>query len=115
MKYVSQNLFMRSLLIGDEVLAEQEVATKDVNLTVDEVTLAQALAALKRARATRQEILPPSRGSCRPDLGAHVWICQILQEISQKRTRERMSDQEAKEIKAEAREIMPQPSTVNCS
>ncbi|GJX90821.1 retrovirus-related pol polyprotein from transposon TNT 1-94 [Tanacetum coccineum] len=28
-----------------------------------------------------------------------------------KRTRERMSDQEAKEIKAEAREIMPQPST----
>ncbi|GJW81261.1 hypothetical protein Tco_0145236 [Tanacetum coccineum] len=33
----------------------------------------------------------------------------------QKRTRERMSDQEAKEIKAEAREIMPQPSTVNCS
>ncbi|GJV44151.1 hypothetical protein Tco_1428687, partial [Tanacetum coccineum] len=37
-----------------------------------------------------------------------VWICQISQEISQKRTRERMSDQEAKEI-------MPQPSTVNCS
>ncbi|GJV37961.1 hypothetical protein Tco_1410438, partial [Tanacetum coccineum] len=26
-----------------------------------------------------------------------------------------MSDQEAKEIKAEARKIMPQPSTVNCS
>ncbi|GKF26536.1 hypothetical protein Tco_0082430, partial [Tanacetum coccineum] len=44
-----------------------------------------------------------------------VWICQISQEISQKRTRERMSDQEAKEIKAEAREIMPQPSTVNQS
>ncbi|GKF88219.1 hypothetical protein Tco_0259096, partial [Tanacetum coccineum] len=44
-----------------------------------------------------------------------VWICQISQEISQKRTRERMSDQEAKEIKAEAREIMPQPSSVNCS
>ncbi|GJU15945.1 hypothetical protein Tco_1143911 [Tanacetum coccineum] len=34
-------------LTGDEVLAEQEVPTKDVNLTVDEVTLAQALAALK--------------------------------------------------------------------
>ncbi|GJY99471.1 ribonuclease H-like domain-containing protein, partial [Tanacetum coccineum] len=46
---------------------------------------------------------------------AMVWICQILQEISQKRTRERMSDQEAKEIKAKAREIMPQPSTVNYS
>ncbi|GJY78989.1 hypothetical protein Tco_0484790 [Tanacetum coccineum] len=43
-----------------------------------------------------------------------VWICQISQENSQKRTRERMSDQEAKDLKAEAREIMPQPSTVNC-
>ncbi|GJX07646.1 retrovirus-related pol polyprotein from transposon 17.6 [Tanacetum coccineum] len=42
---------------------------------------------------------------------AVVWICQISQEISQKRTRERMSDQEAKDLKAEAREIMPQPST----
>ncbi|GJV52538.1 phospholipase-like, aminotransferase-like mobile domain protein [Tanacetum coccineum] len=40
-----------------------------------------------------------------------VWICQILQEISQKRTRKRMSDQEAKEIEAKAREIMLQPST----
>ncbi|GJS82395.1 ribonuclease H-like domain-containing protein [Tanacetum coccineum] len=45
---------------------------------------------------------------------SRVWICQISQEISQKRTRERMSDQEAKDLKAEAREIMPQPSTVNC-
>ncbi|GJR82882.1 hypothetical protein Tco_0153667 [Tanacetum coccineum] len=44
----------------------------------------------------------------------NVWICQISQEISQKRTRERMSDQEAKDLKAKAREIMPQPSTVNC-
>ncbi|GJS02804.1 hypothetical protein Tco_0319312 [Tanacetum coccineum] len=35
---------------------------------------------------------------------AIVWISQISQEISQKRTRERMSDQEAKEIKAKARE-----------
>ncbi|GJZ95880.1 hypothetical protein Tco_0668214, partial [Tanacetum coccineum] len=40
-----------------------------------------------------------------------VWICQISQENSQKRTREWMSDQEAKEIEAKAREIMPQPST----
>ncbi|GJX82247.1 retrovirus-related pol polyprotein from transposon TNT 1-94 [Tanacetum coccineum] len=34
------------------------------------------------------------------DVFVPVWICQILQEISQKRTRERMSDQEAKEIKS---------------
>ncbi|GKD36613.1 hypothetical protein Tco_1252122 [Tanacetum coccineum] len=46
-------------------------------------------------------------GSCHMSW-CHVWICQKSQEISQKRTRERMSDQEAKEI-------MPQPSTVNCS
>ncbi|GJR14748.1 ribonuclease H-like domain-containing protein [Tanacetum coccineum] len=35
---------------GDEVFIEQEVAAKDVNLTIDEVTLAQALAALKRVK-----------------------------------------------------------------
>ncbi|GJY87527.1 hypothetical protein Tco_0502155 [Tanacetum coccineum] len=38
-----------------------------------------------------------------------VWISQISQEISQKRTRERMSNQEAKDLKAKAREIIPQP------
>ncbi|GKA04407.1 hypothetical protein Tco_0677188 [Tanacetum coccineum] len=35
---------------GDEVLAKPEVTIKDVNLSVDEVTLAQALAALKSAK-----------------------------------------------------------------
>ncbi|GJX62785.1 reverse transcriptase domain-containing protein [Tanacetum coccineum] len=42
-------------------------------------------------------------------------ITENSQETRQKRTRERMSDQEAKDLKAEAREIMPQPSSVNCS
>ncbi|GJR19095.1 hypothetical protein Tco_0967622 [Tanacetum coccineum] len=37
-------------LTGDEVLAESEVAIKDVNLSVDEVTLAQALVALKSVK-----------------------------------------------------------------
>ncbi|GKE18781.1 hypothetical protein Tco_1426358 [Tanacetum coccineum] len=48
--------------------------------------------------------------SCHLPIGCKliVWICQISKEISQKRTRERMSDQEAKDLKAEAREIMPQ-------
>ncbi|GJU27397.1 hypothetical protein Tco_1166018 [Tanacetum coccineum] len=41
------DMFDVNTLTGDEVLVEQEVATKDVNLTIDEVTLAQALAALK--------------------------------------------------------------------
>ncbi|GJS10680.1 hypothetical protein Tco_0367476, partial [Tanacetum coccineum] len=36
-----------------------------------------------------------------------VWICQISQEISQKRTRERMSDQEAKELKNESSTTPP--------
>ncbi|GJW21101.1 hypothetical protein Tco_0031723 [Tanacetum coccineum] len=37
-------------LVGDEVIVETEVASKDVNLSVDEVTIAQALAALKSAK-----------------------------------------------------------------
>ncbi|GJT75056.1 hypothetical protein Tco_1041781 [Tanacetum coccineum] len=44
------DMFDVNTLTGDEVLAEQEVATKDVNLTVDEVTLDQALDALKSVK-----------------------------------------------------------------
>ncbi|GJU75373.1 hypothetical protein Tco_1272443 [Tanacetum coccineum] len=44
------DMFDVNTLTGDEVLAEQENATKDVNLTVDEVTLAQALLALKSVK-----------------------------------------------------------------
>ncbi|GKD99805.1 hypothetical protein Tco_1387789 [Tanacetum coccineum] len=44
------NMFDVNTLTGDEVLAEPEVAVNDVNLTVDEVTLAQALAALKSVK-----------------------------------------------------------------
>ncbi|GKA82095.1 hypothetical protein Tco_0788843 [Tanacetum coccineum] len=40
-------IFDVDALTGDEVFVEQEVTAKDVNLTIDEVTLAQALAALK--------------------------------------------------------------------
>ncbi|GJZ61842.1 hypothetical protein Tco_0617979, partial [Tanacetum coccineum] len=43
-------MFDVGTLTGDEVLAEQVVTAKDVNLSVDEVTLAQALAALKSAK-----------------------------------------------------------------
>ncbi|GKD50181.1 hypothetical protein Tco_1279157 [Tanacetum coccineum] len=42
--------FNMDALTGDEVFVEQEVAAKDVNLTIDEVTLAQALAALKSVK-----------------------------------------------------------------
>ncbi|GJU11165.1 hypothetical protein Tco_1133561, partial [Tanacetum coccineum] len=47
---VDNEIFDVDALTGDEVFAEQEVAAKDVNLTVDEVTLAQALAALKSVK-----------------------------------------------------------------
>ncbi|GKF37055.1 hypothetical protein Tco_0113813 [Tanacetum coccineum] len=43
-------MFDVNTLTGDEVFAKQEVAVKDVNLTVDEVTLAQALAALNSVK-----------------------------------------------------------------
>ncbi|GJR51176.1 hypothetical protein Tco_1401697 [Tanacetum coccineum] len=42
-------------LEGDEVVVESEVADKDVNLSVDEVTLAQALAALKSAKVQEKK------------------------------------------------------------
>ncbi|GJW52656.1 hypothetical protein Tco_0096741, partial [Tanacetum coccineum] len=44
------DMFDVNTLTGDEVLAEPEVAVKDMNLTVDEVTLDQALAALKSVK-----------------------------------------------------------------
>ncbi|GJU12426.1 hypothetical protein Tco_1134822 [Tanacetum coccineum] len=49
-------MFDVGTLTGDEVFAEQEVAAKDVNLTVDKVTLAQALAALKSTKPKAKRI-----------------------------------------------------------
>ncbi|GKD40245.1 hypothetical protein Tco_1260452 [Tanacetum coccineum] len=46
-RYSDEEMLDTSVLDDDEVLAEPEVNVKDVNLIVDEVTLAQALAALK--------------------------------------------------------------------
>ncbi|GJX81684.1 hypothetical protein Tco_0331165 [Tanacetum coccineum] len=49
-RYGDEEMFDTGVLDGDEVLTEPEVTIKDVNLSVDEVTLAQALAALKSAK-----------------------------------------------------------------
>ncbi|GKB79598.1 hypothetical protein Tco_0946493 [Tanacetum coccineum] len=49
-RYGGEEMFDTGFLDGDEVLAEPEVTIKDVNLSVDEVTFAQALAALKSAK-----------------------------------------------------------------
>ncbi|GJU97087.1 hypothetical protein Tco_1326358 [Tanacetum coccineum] len=52
-------------LVGDEVVVETEVASKDVNLSVDEVTLAQALAALKSAKPKAGKVMlqEPEQGT----------------------------------------------------
>ncbi|GJZ93225.1 hypothetical protein Tco_0665290, partial [Tanacetum coccineum] len=44
-------------LVGDEVVVETKVASKDVNLSVDEVTLAQALTALKSAKPKADKVM----------------------------------------------------------
>ncbi|GKE68380.1 hypothetical protein Tco_1526452, partial [Tanacetum coccineum] len=48
-------------LEGDEVVIESEVADKDVNLSIDEVTLAQALAALKSTKVQKKGMLLKSQ------------------------------------------------------
>ncbi|GJV91961.1 retrovirus-related pol polyprotein from transposon TNT 1-94 [Tanacetum coccineum] len=50
-------MFDVGTLTGDEVFVEQEVAAKDVNLIVDEVTLAQALTALKSAKPKQKGVV----------------------------------------------------------
>ncbi|GJX73301.1 hypothetical protein Tco_0311896, partial [Tanacetum coccineum] len=44
-------------LVGDEVVVETKVASKDVNLSVDEVTLAQAPVALKSAKPKADKVM----------------------------------------------------------
>ncbi|GKD24649.1 hypothetical protein Tco_1230863 [Tanacetum coccineum] len=52
-----EEMFDTGVLDGDEVLEEPEVTVKDVHLSVDEVTLAQALAALKSAKEKGKGIM----------------------------------------------------------
>ncbi|GKD89211.1 hypothetical protein Tco_1364718 [Tanacetum coccineum] len=47
---LDEDMFGVNDLEGDEIVVEREVADKDVDLSVDEVTLAQALVALKSAK-----------------------------------------------------------------
>ncbi|GJT52205.1 hypothetical protein Tco_0978362 [Tanacetum coccineum] len=51
--------------VNHEVVVETEVASKDVNLSVDEVTLAQALAALKSAKPKADKVMlqEPEQGT----------------------------------------------------
>ncbi|GJW68696.1 hypothetical protein Tco_0123120 [Tanacetum coccineum] len=54
---VDIDMFRVHNLVGDEVVVETEVASKDVNLSVYEVTLAQALAALKSAKHKADKVM----------------------------------------------------------
>ncbi|GJW80185.1 putative ribonuclease H-like domain-containing protein [Tanacetum coccineum] len=78
------DMFDVNTLTGDEVLVEPEVAVKDVNLTVDEVTLAQALAALKsvipkvKANVVEEPSVPVSAASTRVSAATTTTTVTIL-------------------------------------
>ncbi|GJT15016.1 hypothetical protein Tco_0873722 [Tanacetum coccineum] len=59
------NMFGVHDLVGDEVVVETEVASKDANLSVDEVTLAQVLIALKSAKPKVDKVMlqEPEQGT----------------------------------------------------
>ncbi|GKC06532.1 hypothetical protein Tco_0998142 [Tanacetum coccineum] len=73
--HIDEDMFGVNNLEGDEVIVETEVdhevvvetevASKDVNLSVDEVTLAQALAALKSAKPKADKVMlqEPEQGT----------------------------------------------------
>ncbi|GJY66304.1 putative ribonuclease H-like domain-containing protein [Tanacetum coccineum] len=77
------DMFDVNTLTGDEVLAKQEVATKDVNLTVNEVTLAQAVAALKsvkpkvKANVVEEPSIPASAASTKVSAATTTTIAII--------------------------------------
>ncbi|GKD40417.1 hypothetical protein Tco_1260624, partial [Tanacetum coccineum] len=58
-RYADEEMFNTGVLDDDEVLAEPDVTIKDVNLSIDEVTLAQALLALKIIAASTR---PKAKG-----------------------------------------------------
>ncbi|GKE52412.1 hypothetical protein Tco_1487568, partial [Tanacetum coccineum] len=66
---LDEDMFGVNDLEGDEVVVESEVADKDANLSINEVTLAQALAALKSAKvqekgdAIKEPSIPVSAAS----------------------------------------------------
>ncbi|GKC26504.1 hypothetical protein Tco_1033798, partial [Tanacetum coccineum] len=86
-RYSDEEMFDTGVLDGDEVLAEPEVTIKDVNLSVDEVTLAQALAALKSEKAKIQdkgkakmiELEPVKKLSKKDELKLDEEVAQRLQ------------------------------------
>ncbi|GKB40029.1 hypothetical protein Tco_0884971, partial [Tanacetum coccineum] len=89
-------IFDVDALTGDEVFPEQEVTAKDVNLTIDEVTLAQALAALKSVKpkvkgdVIKEPNVPVNAASAPTKIKADHELAQRLQAEEQ----EELSDAE---------------------
>ncbi|GJR12010.1 hypothetical protein Tco_0794662 [Tanacetum coccineum] len=67
-----EDMFGVNDLDGDEVVVETKAVPKDVNLSVDEVTLAQALATLKstKSKADKVMIQEPEQGMTTPTTAA---------------------------------------------
>ncbi|GKD02789.1 hypothetical protein Tco_1177763, partial [Tanacetum coccineum] len=84
-------IFDMYALTGDEMFTEQEFTTKGVNLTIDEVTLAQALAALKSVSAattTTAAIPTPRKGIVITELGTPT-ITRSSQQPSQAKVQDK--------------------------
>ncbi|GJW62248.1 putative ribonuclease H-like domain-containing protein [Tanacetum coccineum] len=100
-RYGDDIMFDVSDLAGEEAfVAEQGVFDKDVNLSVDEVTLAQALAALKSAKVQEKAnvVEEPSKG-----LVIHDEEQAIHHSFSQQPSQEKIQD------KGKAKMIEPKP------
>ncbi|GKE74684.1 hypothetical protein Tco_1536725, partial [Tanacetum coccineum] len=107
-RYGNKEMFDTCVLNDDEVLAEPEVTIKDVNLSVDEVTLPQARAALKiTAASTRpkakglviheeEQATTPTVSSQQP---SHVKL-QAEEEVEERLTREKSQREEEANIVA---------------
>ncbi|GJR17437.1 hypothetical protein Tco_0965964 [Tanacetum coccineum] len=88
-----EDMFDVNDLDGDEVVVESEVANKDVNLSVDEVTLAQALAALKSAKVPEKWMLLKNQ------VYQLVLLQQRLQAKEEEEEEERLAREKAQQIK----------------
>ncbi|GJR70979.1 ribonuclease H-like domain-containing protein [Tanacetum coccineum] len=77
---VDDDIFDVNTLTGDEVLAEPEVVVKDVNLTVNEVTLAQALTSLKSVKpnVVEEPSVPVSAASIKVSAATTITTATIL-------------------------------------
>ncbi|GJU14012.1 hypothetical protein Tco_1136408 [Tanacetum coccineum] len=112
-----EDMFRVNDLEGDEVVVETKVASKDVNLSIDEVTLAQALAALKITVAStrpkakwlviheEEQASTPTVSSQQPsqvkvqDKGKGIMVDEPLK--MKKKDQVSFDEQEAKRLQAE--------------